>query len=149
MLEQTPWGQSNENAITAPLIERSRPEPAVEWFNWGADDLISHLESFRNADADVIIGIMSDLVSREQDAEMTRKSVDLAKQHDCNRFLIDWTEAKWDFSVTELYDHTLEHPTMGVEQSFRVAIVTGNDRKMAEFFENVVKNNALFAVVAD
>lgn len=55
LLEQTPWGQSNKKAITEALSERSRPEPIVEWFNWGVDDLNSHLDSFKNAGADVII----------------------------------------------------------------------------------------------
>ncbi|MEM9441846.1 MAG: ABC transporter substrate-binding protein [Pseudomonadota bacterium] len=55
LLEQTPWGQSNQKAITAALNERSRPQPVVEWFYWGTDDLNAQLESFRRANADVII----------------------------------------------------------------------------------------------
>jgi branched-chain amino acid transport system substrate-binding protein len=55
LLEQTPWGQSNQKAITTALKERSRPEPVVEWFNWGADDLMPQLRTFEAAGSDVII----------------------------------------------------------------------------------------------
>ncbi len=55
LLEQTPWGQSNKKAITTALKERSRPEPVVEWFHWGADDLMPQLNTFKGAQADVII----------------------------------------------------------------------------------------------
>jgi branched-chain amino acid transport system substrate-binding protein len=55
LLEQTLWGQSNQKAITTALKERSHPEPVVEWFNWGTDDLKPQLKTFEAAKADVII----------------------------------------------------------------------------------------------
>lgn len=55
LLEQTPWGKSNYEAMTNALKARSRPAPIVEWFNWGTDDFVSQIESFLRAKADVIL----------------------------------------------------------------------------------------------
>lgn len=55
LLERTPWGKSNQKAMTAALEARSRPKPLVEWFNWGADDLTPQIEAMRRAKADVIL----------------------------------------------------------------------------------------------
>ena len=70
LLEQTPWGQSNQKAITIALKERSRPEPAVEWFNWGTSDLTPQLKTFKAAQADVII-----LVSNAPEGAVLVKSL--------------------------------------------------------------------------
>lgn len=55
LLERTPWGKSNHKAMTVALRAKLRDEPLVEWFNWGADELTSQIESMRQAKADVIL----------------------------------------------------------------------------------------------
>ncbi len=55
LLEQTPWGKSNEKAIATALTAEGIDEHPTEWLNWGTDDLKPHLASLRNAGADVIL----------------------------------------------------------------------------------------------
>ena len=55
LLEQTPWGKSNQKAIIEALDERGHPAPVVEWFNWGTNDLTPQLQTFKQAKADVVI----------------------------------------------------------------------------------------------
>ena len=55
LLERTPWGESNQKAITAATRARSMDDPAIEWFHWGADDLKPQVDALRQAGADVIL----------------------------------------------------------------------------------------------
>ena len=54
LLENTPWGKSNEKAIRKSVSE-SRNLVLTRWFNWGEKNFKKDLEAFKRVDADVII----------------------------------------------------------------------------------------------
>lgn len=55
LLEQTGWGRSNQEAMTAALRRHGLSPVAVEWFNWGMADADRQLRNVLAADADVIL----------------------------------------------------------------------------------------------
>lgn len=55
LLENTGWGRSNQQAMTKAAGEHDLPEPVVQWFNWGVQDLSTQLQAFRGAGVDAIL----------------------------------------------------------------------------------------------
>jgi branched-chain amino acid transport system substrate-binding protein len=54
-LEQTGWGRSNRDALTAMLEKEGLGKVRVEWFNWGGPDHDDALDRLARAGADVVI----------------------------------------------------------------------------------------------
>jgi len=55
LLENTPWGQSNETGLTKWFGEKGIKAVGVERFNWGDPDMSPQLLRLRNAGADHIV----------------------------------------------------------------------------------------------
>lgn len=55
LLENTGWGRSNEKAMIAALAEKKLAPAAVEWFNWGENDMTPQLTRIENSGAEVIL----------------------------------------------------------------------------------------------
>jgi len=55
LLENTGWGRSNHKGMTTALAENRLSPVAVEWFNWGEEDMTAQLARIENAGADVIL----------------------------------------------------------------------------------------------
>ena len=55
LLENTGWGRSNHQAMTAALAERKLTPTVVEWFNWGEEDMGRHLDRIEQSGARVIL----------------------------------------------------------------------------------------------
>lgn len=55
LLENTGWGRSNHQAIVAALAENKLIPAAVEWFNWGEEDMSPHLTRVENSGAEVLL----------------------------------------------------------------------------------------------
>ena len=94
LLEQTPWGQSNQKAISTALQNRSRPEPVIEWFNWGTDDLTQQLNTFKKANADVII-----LVGNAPEGALLVRSLAALPKHQRLPIISHWGITGGDFSA--------------------------------------------------
>lgn len=61
LLERTAWGRSNETAIGNALRKVGMNPVAVEWLNWGEQDLTSQVQSIQKEDADVILLVCNSL----------------------------------------------------------------------------------------
>jgi branched-chain amino acid transport system substrate-binding protein len=55
LLENTGWGRSNQKAMTLALADKKLAPAAVEWFNWGEEDMTPHLTRIENSGAEVIL----------------------------------------------------------------------------------------------
>src|SRR6266852_15324 len=55
LLENTPWGQSNETGLTKWFGEKGIKAVGVERFNWGDPDMSPQLLRLKNAGADLIV----------------------------------------------------------------------------------------------
>ncbi len=55
LLENTGWGRSNHQAMTAALAVRNLTPSVVEWFNWGEEDMDQHLDRIERSGARVIL----------------------------------------------------------------------------------------------
>ncbi len=55
LLERTGWGRSNEKAVRQALSERGLEPAAIEWFNWGVEDLSPHIKRLREAGTQDVI----------------------------------------------------------------------------------------------
>jgi C4-dicarboxylate-binding protein DctP len=55
LLENTGWGRSNHKAMTTALAHEKLGPAAVEWFNWGEEDMTSQLTRIENSGAEVIL----------------------------------------------------------------------------------------------
>jgi branched-chain amino acid transport system substrate-binding protein len=55
LLENTGWGRSNHRAMTNALAENRLTPTAVEWFNWGEENMHSQLERIEAQNAQVIL----------------------------------------------------------------------------------------------
>lgn len=61
LLERTGWGRSNEQAILEALQRRNLSPVAVEWLNWGEQDLTRQISRLSKAKADVILLVANPL----------------------------------------------------------------------------------------
>ncbi len=55
LLENTSWGRSNHEAMTVALAERGAVPAAVEWLNWGEDDLSRQLLEIVDSGAEALL----------------------------------------------------------------------------------------------
>lgn len=55
LLEQTGWGRSNEQSMSAALGSRGLQPVTVQWFHWGAHDLTRQIQASLDEGADVIL----------------------------------------------------------------------------------------------
>jgi len=55
LLEQTGWGRSNQQAMTAALAQRGLAPAGTSWFHWGAKTTAPLLKKAIEADADAVL----------------------------------------------------------------------------------------------
>ncbi len=55
LLENTGWGRSNHKAMSNALAAKGKTPVAVEWFNWGEQDMTPQLTRIERAGAEVIL----------------------------------------------------------------------------------------------
>lgn len=55
LLEQTAWGVSNQEAMTIALRKRDLQPTGVQWMYRGANDVTEAMETFQDADTDVLL----------------------------------------------------------------------------------------------
>ncbi len=95
--------------------------------------------SYDESDALIQVKVEGRLLARST-AEMALQGVDLARQKDCNKFLIDYSLAEVADSAADTYAFMKDLPALGITRTDRIAIVYARDRDKHAFAETVAVN---------
>jgi len=93
---------------------------------------------------------LSGVVSAEMVRQETEQAIAMAQANDCLFFLSDYSEAKTDFSIVDVFELPALQAEADLDQCAQIALLapaSGGGRELAEFYETVCFNRGWSARV--